>query len=99
VDEGGHVDELDGRARRQGRVSRTRGEEDQQRPQPLAACGQRLAAHLGSETRMRLHRSGQPLLEVVQVGVEPGALADGREAHAVASPVCNATMEPANRRQ
>ena len=81
VDERRHVHELDRRAGRERRLAWTGGEEDEQRPQPLAAGRERFAADLGDEPRVRVDRRGQAHLEVLEVGVEAGRLADRREAH------------------
>ena len=51
-------------------------------PQALAAGGERLVADLGDDARMRADRPLEPLLELLEVGVEPRRLADlGERAH------------------
>ena len=55
MDERRHVHELDRDARSERRLAGRRREEDEQRPQALAARDQRLAADCGHEARLRLH--------------------------------------------
>jgi hypothetical protein len=57
-------------------LSRTRREEDEQRPQPLSAGGERLVPDSRDEARMTRDRTGEPLLERVEVVLEPRGLAD-----------------------
>jgi hypothetical protein len=71
------VHELDGDTRSdRRRLPRGRREEDEQRPQPLAARGERLVADGGDEARMAGDRAGEPLLERVEIILEPRGLAD-----------------------
>ncbi len=91
------VNELDGRAGGEGRLAGRRRQEDEQRTQPLAAGRERLAADHRYQPWMRLDGRRQTLFEVLEIGVEPRALADRRQAHD-ATPVCNATIPPAKNR-
>jgi hypothetical protein len=71
------VDELDRHARGdRGLLARGRREEDEQRPQALAARRERLVADRSDEPRMARDRAGEPFLERVEVLLEPGGLAD-----------------------
>jgi hypothetical protein len=60
-------------------LSRGRREEDEQWPQPLAACGERLVADRRDEPRMARDRPGEPLLERVEIVLEARGLADRSE--------------------
>jgi hypothetical protein len=71
------VDELDRNAGGDRRLlSHRRREEDEQRPQPLAAGGERLVPDRRDEARMTRDRTGEPFLERVEVVLEPRGLAD-----------------------
>ena len=97
VDERGHVHELDRDPRGHGRRSSgRRGEEDEQRPEPLAARVQRIARGGGNDPSVRADGLLQPLLELLEVEVEPGRVPDRRQrAGHVASPMWSATIPPA----
>ena len=72
VDERRHVHELDGDAGGERRVApRRRREEDEQRAQPLAAGGERLVADGRDEAGMARDGAREPLLERVEVLLEP----------------------------
>ena len=62
MDERRHVHELDRDAGRERRLvgGARRGEEAEERPQPLAAGRERLAGDLGREARAALDRLGEP---------------------------------------
>ncbi len=66
-------------------VGARRGEEAEQRPQPLAAGGERLAGDLGGEARAALDRLGEPRLELGHVGREARASRRRRRACSSAS--------------
>jgi hypothetical protein len=77
VDERRHVHELDrdtGGDRRL--LSRGRREEDEQRAKPLAARGESLVADRGHQAGMAGDGAREPLLDRVEVVLEPGGLAD-----------------------
>ena len=97
MDERRGVDELDGGPAGDRHLTVGRGQEDEQRPQPFPACRERLGTDRRDETRALLDGRSQPLLEPVEVLVEPRALANRRQAHA-ATPVCSATIPPAKSR-
>ena len=105
VDERRHVDELDrgagGDGALAGALLRRRAEEDEHRPQALAAGRERLGADLADEPGMGADRALEPHLEQLEVGVEPGRRADGGErAHsALLVAVCSATIPPPSSRQ
>jgi hypothetical protein len=54
-------------------------EEDEHRTQALPARGERLVADRGDEPGMRRDRAREPLLERVEVVLEPVCRADARE--------------------
>ena len=100
VDEARHVDELDRDAGRKRRiVLRASRQEDEQRPQAFSARGEGLGSDLGDEPGSGGDGVGEPILELLEVGVEAGRGADCGERAQRAVPVCSATMPPANRRQ
>ncbi len=75
VDERRQVHELDGGARRhRRRRPGRRGEEDEQRPQPLAARGERLAADGARDAVVPRHGLAEALLQLLHVGVQPGCV-------------------------
>ena len=89
VHEGRQVHELDRDAGDERRLAIWRsGKKDEQRPQALAAGGERLVSDRGDDARMARDRPRQPLLDRVEVllGVQR------------ASPMWSATMPPANTR-
>src|SRR5207302_4692342 len=96
VDERRHVDQLDGDSgcERRGRI-RVRGEEDQHRPQPLAAGRQRVRPDRSDDAGMARDGALEALLELVEVALEPGRLADRGENRHPATPVWRATIPPA----
>jgi hypothetical protein len=74
------VDELDRDTRgERGLHSRGSSEEDERGPQPLAAGRERLVPDGGDEARMRGDGPREPLLERVEVVVEPRDSADLRQ--------------------
>ena len=99
VEQRRHVDELDGDAGGDVRLLPGRGrEEDEQRPQPLAAGRERALARRRDDAGIGGDRLAQARLELLEVRVEPGRLADlGERVHA-AAPVWSATIEPASSR-
>src|SRR5581483_5047469 len=94
------VDELDRDAGRDRRLLGTggRGEEAEERTQPLAAGGERSAGDLRGEPRPPPHRLGQPHLELAEITGEAGRRVDDRELRHPATPVWSATIEPPRRR-
>ena len=99
MDERRHVHELDRRGGRDVRLrARRRGEEDEQRAQPLAAGLQRLGADRRDDAAMRRHGRLEPLLELLEVRVEPGRRAQVGEGAQRACPSCSATIPPARSR-
>src|SRR5439155_15781170 len=87
-------DSCDDRRRGSGRC----GEVHEQRAQPLAPGGERLRAHLGDDTSICADGPLEPLLQIGEIGVEAGGVANlGQRAHAT-SAVCSATMPPAKSR-
>jgi hypothetical protein len=94
------MDELDGDpGGDEGLTAGRRGQEDEQRPQPLASGGERLGADLGNQSRVAGDGFGEPVLDVLQIRVEARSGADGGKGAHRATPVCSATMPPAKRRQ
>ena len=80
VDERRHVHELDRDAGRERRLrARRSGEEDERGPEPLAARGERLVPDGGDEPRVGGHGPREPLLERVEIVVEPRHRPDVRE--------------------
>src|SRR4051812_2176391 len=102
VDERRHVDELDCNACSQRRLcAGRRREEDERGTQPLATCGERLVADRCNQAGMRRDRAREPLLERIEIAVEPRRGPDVRERrtrHEAASPTWSATIPPAKRR-
>ena len=100
VHERREVDELDRDAgdHRRLRPGRRR-EVDEQRPQPLPAGGKRLRTDLRDDAAVGADRMLQTVLELAEVGVQPGRLTDLRECAQTASAVCSATMLPAKSRK
>jgi hypothetical protein len=99
VNERRHMHELDGDAGDVGRLAvGGRGEEDEQRPQPLAAGRERLRPDRRRQPRMAADGVKQPLLDLLQVLVEPFGLVDRRQRPHAATPVCSATIPPPKRR-
>jgi hypothetical protein len=96
MDERRHVHQLDGDPGHVRRRAIVRcGEEDEQRPQPLAAGGERLGADRRGQPGMTTDRADQALLDLLEVFVEPLRLVDRRQRVQAATPVCSATMPPA----
>ena len=96
VHERRHVNELHGRAGRDGRPRAGGcGEEREHRSQPLAACRQRFRADLGDESRVPGNRSVEELLDVREVVGEAGGGSHRleRRAHRAVA-VWSATIEP-----
>ena len=91
------VDEFDRGPRGNRRLALRRGQEDEQRAQPLPAGRERLGADRRDEAWANLDSRGQPLFEPLEVRVEPGALANRSEAHS-ATPRCSATIPRAKSR-
>ena len=100
VDEACHVDELDRGSGRHRVAAVPGGEEDEQRPQPLPAGGERLGTGLGDRAWMARDGLAETILQRRHVGVEPGSLLDGGKRRAVhlASPTTRTTMPPPSRR-
>jgi hypothetical protein len=73
-------------------------EEDEQRPQALAARGERLLADRRGEPGVAGDRVEKTLLDLLEVAVETLRLTDGRQRVQAATPVCNATIPPAKSR-
>jgi hypothetical protein len=91
------VHELDGDAGRDVRLLPGRGrEEDEQRPQPLAAGCERALARRGDDPGVGRDGLAQARLELLEVRVEPGRLADLGERVQTTAPVWSATIEPAS---
>ena len=91
--------ELDGR--RGGDVrprARRRGEEDEERPEALTASLERLGADRGDDAPVGRDRRLEPVLELLEIGVEAGRRAQVGERAQAAAPRCSATMPPASRR-
>ena len=100
VNEARHVHELDRDSRGDGALGLgVRGQEDEQRAHALPARGERLDADLRDEPGSGADGHGETVFELVQVRVEPGRGADGGERAHRATPVCRATIPPANFRQ
>src|SRR5579859_2491480 len=97
VDERRHVNQLDGdpggQRRRQAPLRR---QEHQHRPQSLPTGRERIRADCGADAGMARDGLLQPLLELVEIALEPGRIADRGESGHVRVPVCSATMPPAN---
>ena len=94
VDERRQVHELDRDAGRERRRPVAAREEDQQRPQALAAGGKRLDSDGRHQPAAAADGELEPLLELLHVGGQPRRLANRGEAHA-ATPVWSATIPPA----
>jgi hypothetical protein len=74
------VHELDRDARGDRRLlTRRRREEDEQRPQPFAARGERLVADRRDDAGVARDRACEPLLERVEIVLEARGLADRSE--------------------
>ena len=73
-------------------------EEDEQRPQALAARGERLLADSRRKPGVAGDCIEETLLDLLQVAVEPFRLTDGRQRAQAATPVCSATIPPAKSR-
>jgi hypothetical protein len=76
-----------------------RREEDEQGAKPLAAGLERLGADLGDDAAVRPDRRLEPLLELLQVGVEARCGAEVGERAQRAVPVWSATIPPARSRK
>src|SRR5205085_11085055 len=76
-----------------------RAQEDEHRAKALPARCERFLADRGDDAGMRLDRALEPCLENVEVLVQPASRADvgQRRCHSL-TPVCSATIPPANRR-
>ena len=74
-----------------------RGEEAEQRPESLAAGGERLACDLLREPRLGGDRARELRLHLRHVGGDARRRVDLCERHS-ATPECSATIEPASRR-
>ena len=100
VHERREVDELDGDTGDDRRLrSWWRREIHEQRPQPLPAGGERLRTDLRDDAPVGADRMLQTVLELAEVGVQPGRLTDLCECAQTASAVCSATMPPAKSRK
>jgi hypothetical protein len=99
VDQSRHVDQLDRDARGVWRLPiASARKEDEQRPQALAARGERLFADRRREAGVAGDRVEESVLDLLQVAIEPLRLTDGRQRAQTATPVCSATMPPAKSR-
>jgi hypothetical protein len=93
------VDQLDRDARGVWRLPiASARKEDEQRPQALAARGERLFADRRREAGVAGDRVEESVLDLLQVAIEPLRLTDGRQRAQTATPVCSATMPPAKSR-
>jgi hypothetical protein len=91
------VHELDGDTGEHGRLGAARAREiDEQRAQPLAAGGERLAPDRGDDALVTPHGRLEPVLELGEVGVQARRLAELGERRHFASAAWSATMPPAN---
>ena len=91
--------ELDGDAGDEGRLADgRRSEEDEQGPQPLSAGRERLRPDRRRQPRMAADSVEQPLLDLLQVLIEPFGLVHRRQRPHAATPVCSATIPPPKRR-
>jgi hypothetical protein len=70
------VDQLDGDPGLDRRAPRCGREEDERRAQPLPAGGERLRRDRGDEPAVAPDGLLEPLLELVEVLLEPGRLTD-----------------------
>src|SRR5689334_10069354 len=94
------MDELDRDAGDDRRLTVARaGQVHEQRAEPLAAGGERLAPHLGDDPLVSPDGRLEPVLELDEVGVEARRLSQLCERAQRASAVCSATMPPANVRK
>jgi hypothetical protein len=74
------VHELDRNTDDDGRLrARRRRQVHEQRTQPLPARGERLRSDVGDDAPVRADGLLQPLLEVCEVGVQPGRFPNLRE--------------------
>jgi hypothetical protein len=93
------VDQLDRHASGVRRLAVRRArEEDEQRPQALAAGGERLLADRRGEAGVAGDRVEESLLDLLQVAIEALRLTDARQRAQAATPVCRATIPPAKSR-
>ena len=90
-----HRDAGDHRRIRPGRAR----EVDEQRAQPLATRGERLAADLRDDSLVAADRMLEPIFELGQVRLEARCLAQLGEGGQWAVPVCSATIPPAKVRK
>ena len=90
------VHELHRDAGHDGRIRPARaGEVDEERPQPLAAGGEGFPADFGDDSVIPPDGGLEPILELGEVRVQAGRLAELRESAHVASAVCRTTIPPA----
>src|SRR6185369_15005266 len=98
VDERRHVHELDGGTPGNRTLPvplfHRRREEDEQRPEPLAARRERVRPDIAQAAWEGTDRVLEPVLEQVEVAVEPGSLPDGRQRVYRFVPTCRATIPP-----
>src|SRR6185436_15900787 len=98
VDERRHVHELDRRSTGDGALAlpllRRGREEDEERPEPLPARGERVRADIPEAPGKHGDRALQPVLEQVEVAVEAGSLSDGRQRVHRFVPTWRATIPP-----
>ena len=98
VDERRHVHELDRRSTGDGALAfpllRRGREEDEERPEPLPARGERVRPDIPEAPGKHGDSALQPVLEQVEVAVEPGSLPDGRQRVYRFVPTCRATIPP-----
>src|SRR5207237_4819910 len=90
--------ELDGNAGCERRLAAAgHREEDELRPEALAAGRERLVADGGDDARVGRHGSGEAFLEGVEVALETRHRPDLGEGGHAAVPTCSATIPPAKR--
>src|SRR3954447_1717430 len=100
VHERREVDELDGDAGDDRRLRPGRRREvHEQGPQPLPAGCEGLSTDLRDDAAVGADRVLETVLELAEVGVQPGRLTNLRKCAQTASAVCSATMLPAKRRK
>ncbi len=98
MDERRHVHELDGGTPGHRTLAvpllHRRREEDEQRPEPLASRRERVRADIAQATGKGADGVLEPVLEQVEVAVEPGSLPDGRQRVHRFVPTWRATIPP-----
>jgi hypothetical protein len=92
------MDELDRDTAGERRIPPARGEEDEERSQPLPSGGERLDPDAADEAGRGAGDGLEPGLQLREVGCEPRGLADRGERVQRATPVWSATIPPPRRR-